>query len=96
MRRRRRRRPDPPHTGLTAEERAALELLERADGHLSGPDWLVGRTTGRSLARRRLVFVMDEFVFLTDAGRDALAHQRRQGTRDDDGCPGPIGGGGGI
>jgi hypothetical protein len=67
-----RRRPDPPHPGLTAAERAALELLERANGHLRGADWLVGRTTGRSLARRRLVFVMDEFVFLTDAGRDVL------------------------
>jgi hypothetical protein len=83
MRRWRRRRPDPPHPGLTAEERAALELLERANGHLPGADWLVGRTTGRALARRGLVFVMDEFVFLTDAGRDALVQERRQGTRDD-------------
>jgi hypothetical protein len=68
-----RRRPDPPHPELTAAERAALELLERANGHLPGADWLVGRATGRSLAKRRLVFVMDEFVFLTDAGRDVLS-----------------------
>ena len=94
--RRRRRRPDPARAGLTSEERSALELLERAHGHLSGADWLVGQTIGRSLAKRRLVFVMDEFVFLTDAGRDALAQERQQGTHDDRGCPGPIGGGGGI
>ena len=94
--RRRRRRPDPTRSALTPEERAALELLERANGHLPGADWLVGRTTGRSLARRRLVFVMDEFVFLTDAGREALAHERQQGTRHDGGCPDPSGGGGGI
>ncbi|HKX13648.1 MAG TPA: hypothetical protein VJN19_00520 [Propionibacteriaceae bacterium] len=71
--RRRRRRPDPAPAELTTEERAALELLERANGHLLGADWMVGRTIGRSLARRRLVFVMDEFVFLTDAGRDVLS-----------------------
>ena len=94
--RRRRRRPDPAPAELTTEERAALELLERANGHLLGTDWMVGRTTGRSLAKRRLVFVMDEFVFLTDAGRDALAQERQQGTHDDRRCPGPIGGGGGI
>ena len=79
-----------------AEEGAALELLERADGHLRGADWLVGRTTARSLTRRGLVFVMDEFVFLTDPGREALTQERQQRTRDDDGCPGPNGGEGGI
>jgi hypothetical protein len=94
--RRRRRRFDPARAGLTSDERSALELLERAHGHLSGTDWLVGRTTGQSLARRRLVFVMDEFVFLTDAGREALTRERQQGTRHGGGCPGPIGGGGGI
>jgi hypothetical protein len=77
MRRRLRRRPDPAGAGLTSEERAALELLERAHGHLPGADWLVGRATARSLTRRRFVFVMDELVFLTDAGREALR-------RDDD------------
>jgi hypothetical protein len=77
---RRRRRPaDPAHTGLTSEQRAALELLERAHGHLPGADWLIGRTTTRSLIRRRLVFVMDELVFLTDAGREALARERELG-----------------
>jgi hypothetical protein len=58
---------------LTAEERAALELLERANGHLPGAGWLVGRAIARSLTRRGLVFVMDEFAFLTDAGRDVLS-----------------------
>jgi hypothetical protein len=74
--RRRRRAPDPAHTGLTSEQRAALELLERAHGHLPGADWLIGRTTAQSLIRRRLVFVMDQLVFLTDAGREALARER--------------------
>jgi hypothetical protein len=71
--RRRRRRPDPPHPVLTAAERAALELLEQANGHLPGAGWLVGRAIARSLTRQDLVFVMDEFVFLTDAGRDVLS-----------------------
>jgi hypothetical protein len=75
MRRRRRRRPEQARTGLTSEERAALELLERAHGHLPGADWLVGRATARSLVKRRLVFVMDELVFLTDAGREALRRE---------------------
>jgi len=73
--RRRRRRPDPARAGLTTDERSALELLERAHGHLPGFDWLVGRTTARSLIRRRLVFVMDQLVFLTDAGREALIRE---------------------
>jgi len=56
-----------------------LELLERAHGHLPGANWLVGRTTAQSLARRRLIFVRDELVFLTDAGREALARERELG-----------------
>ena len=77
--RRRRRRPDPARAGLTSGERSALELLERAHGHLPGADWLVGPTTARSLTMRRLVFVMDELVFLTDAGREALSRERELG-----------------
>jgi hypothetical protein len=77
--RRRRRRPDPARAGLTSGERSALELLERAHGHLPGTDWLVGRTTARSLTMRRLVFVMDQLVFLTDAGREALIRERNLG-----------------
>jgi hypothetical protein len=70
--RRRRRAHDPAHNGLTPEERAALELLERAGGHLPGSRWMVGRATAQSLARRRFVFTLDELVFLTDTGREAL------------------------
>jgi hypothetical protein len=77
--RRRRRRPDPARAGLTSDERSALELLERAHGHLPGANWLVGRTTARSLTRRRLVFVIDQLVFLTDAGREALIRERNLG-----------------
>jgi hypothetical protein len=77
--RRRRRAPDPAHKGLTSDERAALELLERAYGHLPGADWLIGRTTAQPLVRRRLVFVMDQLVFLTDAGRKALIRERELG-----------------
>jgi hypothetical protein len=76
--RRRRRAHEPAHEGLTPEERTALELLERAGGHLLGSRWLVGRVTAQSLARRRFVLVLDEFVFLTDAGRDALINGKRR------------------
>lgn len=69
---RRRRAHEPARKGLTPEEWAALELLERAGGHLPGSRWLVGRVTAQSLARRRFVFTVDELVFLTDTGRDAL------------------------
>jgi hypothetical protein len=72
----RRRRPDPARAGLTSDERSALELLERAHGHLPGADWLVGRVTAQSMIRRRLVFVLDELVFLTDAGQEALIRER--------------------
>jgi len=77
--RRRRRAADPAREALTSEQRAALELLERADGHLPGADWLVGRVTAQSVIRRRLVFVLDELVFLTDAGREALSRERELG-----------------
>ena len=56
-----------------------MELLERADGHLPGAAWLVGRVTAQSVVRRRLVFVMDQLVFLTDAGREALIRERELG-----------------
>ena len=70
--RRRRHAHDRGRKGLTSEERAALELLERAGGHLPGSRWMVGRVAAQSLARHRFVFTLDELVFLTDAGREAL------------------------
>jgi hypothetical protein len=43
---------------------------------------MVGRVTAQSLARRRFVFTVDEFVFLTDTGRDALIEgQEKEGPR---------------
>lgn len=74
----RRRAPDPASEGLTSEEWTALALLEQADGHLPGSRWLVGRITAQSLARRRFVFVMDQLVFLTDAGREAMIRARER------------------
>jgi len=74
--RRRRRAHDPGREGLNTEERTALELLERANGHLPGSHWLVGRATAQSLARRGFVLALDELVILTDAGRQALIEEQ--------------------
>jgi hypothetical protein len=63
--------PCPGGDPLSAAEQAALERLAAAHGLLDR--WVVGRTVGLSLARRRLVVVFTDCVLLTEAGRNLLA-----------------------
>jgi hypothetical protein len=75
--RRSRRRPagEQVQEALTASERAALELLDRAGGVLDRPP--VGRAVLRALVRDRLVVVTSDFTLLTGNGRRALHDARR-------------------
>jgi hypothetical protein len=68
--------PCPGSDPLSAAERAALERLAAAHGLLDR--WVVGRTVGLSLARRRLVVVFSDCVLLTESGRNLLADTTEQ------------------
>jgi len=69
--------PGIPHHCLTPEERAALELLEHAEGMLAR--WPVPRAVACALRHRDLVTLTarNQQVILTPRGRDALADDRR-------------------
>ena len=68
--------PAPVGDPLSAAERAALERLAAAHGLLDR--WVVGRTVGLALARRRLVVAFSDCVLLTEAGRNLLADTTEQ------------------
>ena len=71
--------PDLSGRALTPEDRAALELLDHADGGLSR--WPVSRVVAMSLRRRNLIVLTDRNrkVVLTPLGRGALADARQEG-----------------
>lgn len=72
------------HLDLTAAERAGLQQLADASASVVA-HWPVGRAIALALIRRGLVHGCSEWVWLTQAGRqalDATPAQQRPATRD--------------